>query len=326
MEKDKAISFEKINNIIYDDSKEGSRAVAEMFRDLIIKKNSEGKKAVLGLATGSSPVKIYEELVKMHKEEGLSFKEVITFNLDEYFPMKPEALQSYVRFMWENLFDHVDILPENVHIPNGTIDVSEVVDYCKDYERKIKEVGGIDIQLLGIGRTGHIGFNEPGSNDRTNTRLVTLDRVTRVDAAEGFSGEQNVPRKAITMGVNTIMKAKKVVLVAWGTAKSLVVHKMLEGPITDSIPASYLQNHPNIQVVIDTAASEKLTRFNQPWLIHSCDWQDKLVKKAVVWLCDQTKKPILKLTDEDYNEHGLSELITGQGPAYKINIRVFNML
>ena len=280
----------------------------------------------MGLATGSSPTDVYKELVRMHREEGLTFKKVITFNLDEYYPMNPEAVQSYVRFMYENLFNHVDIPKENVNIPDGTIEIEEIQKYCQDYENKIEKYGGIDIQLLGIGRSGHIGFNEPGSNDRTLTRLVTLERITRHDASEAFGGENNVPRKAITMGVDTIMRSKKIFLMAWGNGKAPILKEMLEGSVTDSIPASYLQNHPNTTVVVDEAATEKLTRFNEPWLVKSCDWDDKLMKKAVVWLCRQAKKPILKLTDKDYNEFGLNELVTERGPAYMITIQVFNML
>lgn len=324
--KEQLASYEKINSIIYENSKDGSIEIARVIRNLIVEKEKEGKKAILGLATGSSPTTVYKELVRMHREEGLSFKNVITFNLDEYYPMAPDAIQSYVRFMRENLFDHIDIDMKNVHIPDGTIPIEEVSDYCRDYEEKIDELGGVDIQLLGIGRTGHIGFNEPGSNNFTVTRLITLDRITRLDAAEAFGGERFVPRRAITMGVKTILKSKKIILMAWGNGKADVVKKMLEGNVTDSIPATYLQNHTNSVVYIDEAAAEKLTRYNQPWLVKSCDWDDQLIKKAVVWLCDQVDKPILKLTESDYSEHGLSELITDKGPAYLLNIHVFNML
>jgi len=320
------VNFERVNTKIFDDPMVASVYVAQNIADIIRKRNNEGKKAVLGLATGSTPTKVYEELIRLHKEEGLSFKDVITFNLDEYYPMKPDAIQSYVRFMNENLFDHIDIDKDNINIPDGTLPLDEVPAHCINYEKKIKKAGGIDVQILGIGRTGHIGFNEPGSNDRTVTRMITLDRMTRMDAAEAFGGEENVPRRAITMGVNTIMKARKVILMAWGMAKAQVVKQMLEGKITDAIPATYIQNHPHAEVVVDLAAAEKMTRFNQPWLTHSIEWTDDLVKRAVIWLCDRTGKSILKLLESDYTEHGLSELITAQGPAYMINIRVFNML
>ena len=323
---ERILNFEQINTVIYDNAKSGASAIAKEIAGLIIERSKVGKNVVLGLATGSSPTDVYEELVRMHREEGLSFQNVITFNLDEYYPMKPDAVQSYVRFMNENLFDHIDIPKENIHIPDGTVAITEIQKYCQNYDKMIDDLGGIDIQLLGIGRSGHIGFNEPGSNDRTLTRLVTLERVTRHDASAAFGGENFVPRKAITMGVETILSSKKIFLMAWGNGKADILKEMLEGPVTDSVPASYLQNHPNTTVVVDKAASEKLTRFNEPWLIQSCDWDDHLMKKAVVWLCRQTNKPILKLTDKDYNDFGLNELITKRGPAYMVNIEVFNML
>lgn len=324
--KEQLASYEKIRSIIYENSRDASIEIAGKIRDIILEKQNKGENAILGLATGSSPTTVYKELVRMHNEEGLSFKNVITFNLDEYYPMVPDAIQSYVRFMKENLFDHIDIDFENINIPDGTIEVDEVSNYCKEYEQKIADLGGIDIQLLGIGRTGHIGFNEPGSNNFTSTRLITLDRVTRLDAAEAFGGERFVPRRAITMGVKTILQSKKIILMAWGNGKADVVQKMLEGNVTDSIPATFLQNHPNATAYMDEAAAEKLTRYNQPWLVKSCDWDDLLIKKAVVWLCEQVNKPILKITESDYTEHGLSELITEHGPAYLLNIKVFNML
>ncbi len=319
-------TFEKLRLKIFDSARQGALSVAETVAQLIRDNDQKGKKTVLGLATGSSPRVVYEELVRMHREEGLSFGNVITFNLDEYFPMNPEAIQSYVRYMKENLFDHIDIPEENTFIPDGTTSLDQMQEYCSGYEKSIEELGGIDLQILGLGRTGHIGFNEPGSTDRTVTRLVTLDRITRSDAAEAFGGEQNVPRRAITMGVGTILKARKIVLMAWGNNKAPTVKQMLEGPVTDVLPASYLQSHPNATVVLDKDAAERLTRFNEPWLVQSCTWDDNLVKKAIIWLSGQVGKPILKLVEQDYIEHGLSELLTEQGPAYLINIRVFNML
>ena len=324
--KEQLVSYERLNTTIFEDSEAACREATSVIRNEIEKNNEKGKMTVLGLATGSSPIGVYKELVRLHKEEELSFKNVITFNLDEYYPMQPGAVQSYVRFMNENLFDHIDIKKENIHIPDGTIPVEEVPEYCENYEKKIEDAGGIDIQLLGVGRTGHIGFNEPGSNDRTITRMITLDHITRQDAGEAFGGEEFVPRRAITMGVSTILKSKKIIMLAWGNGKAPIVKDMLEGPVSDSIPATYLQNHRDTMVFIDRAAAEKLTRFNEPWLVQSCQWNDNLVKKAVVWLCEKLDKPILKVTEQDYIAHGLSELLTEQGPAYMINIRVFNML
>ncbi|MCC3154266.1 glucosamine-6-phosphate deaminase [Hymenobacter sp. BT770] len=313
---------------IYADSDEASAAVAAQIANLIRTRAAEGKACVLGLATGSSPTRVYEELVRLHREEGLSFQNVISFNLDEYYPMAPSSLQSYVRFMREYLFDHVDIRPENVHIPDGTVPPEQVAEYCRRYEEQIKEAGGIDLQLLGIGRTGHIGFNEPGSGPASRTRIITLDHVTRTDAASDFYGEENVPRRALTMGVGTILEARRIVLMAWGEGKAAVVKRMVEGEVTDSVPATYLQSHPDVQVVLDEAAGAELTPRKTPWLLGlPCNWHDDaLVRKAVTWLARCVSKPILKLTDEQYNENGLSELLAQSGPAYDINIRVFNEL
>ena len=318
--------YENIPTVIYKDSSEASVAIAHEIAALITDKEKENEKAVLGLATGSTPVGVYDELVRLHEEEGFSFKNVITFNLDEYYPIEPDSLQSYVRFMHEHLFDLIDIPEDQVHIPDGTIPEEEIYDYCDQYEAKIEEAGGIDIQLLGIGRTGHIGFNEPGSRPDSTTRLITLDKITRKDAASDFFGEEYVPRRAITMGVGTIMKSKKIILMAWGEGKASIIRESVEGEIKENIPATYLQNHDNTAIVLDTAASEKLMRINTPWLLSSCDWDDKLIRKAVVWLCQKLDKPVLKLTDENYNENGMADLITTQGPAYNINIKVFNEL
>jgi glucosamine-6-phosphate deaminase len=282
---------------------------------------------VLGLATGSSPTTMYAELVRMHKEEKLSFKNVVTFNLDEYYPMQPNALQSYVRFMGEHLFNHIDIDPDNIHVPDGTVSKENVAEYCKAYEEKIKALGGLDMQVLGIGRTGHIGFNEPGSGPRSRTRLITLDHITITDAASDFFGEQYVPRKAITMGVGTIMEAKEVVLMAWGEGKSRIIRKTVEGEITDHVPATYLQNHPNTTFYLDTPAAAELTRFKTPWLVRTCDWNDQyLVKRAVIWLSLKEQKPILKLTNNDYMENGMSDLVTEYDKSYSVNLKIFNKL
>ena len=318
--------FEKIPTQIFPTASEASHKVAQSIADLIRERAKTGKKVVLGLATGSTPTKVYDELARLHKEEGLSFANVITFNLDEYYPIQPDSLQSYVRFMNEHLFDYIDIKPENIHIPDGTIDRSEVFEYCRQYEQKVIDAGGIDIQLLGIGRTGHIGFNEPGSTKDSRTRLITLDKVTRLDAASDFFGEENVPRRAITMGVGTILDSAKIILMAWGDGKAPVVAKTVEGDITDIVPATFLQKHKNASIILDEAAGSDLTRNKTPWLVGSCEWTEQLTRAAVVWLCQTMDKPVLKLTDEDYNEHGLGELVTEHGPAYNINIKIFNAL
>lgn len=318
--------FEKITTRVFEVASEGSLFVANQIAKLIGERSSTDRFTVLGLATGSTPVRVYDELVRMHREEGLSFKNVITFNLDEYYPMQPEALQSYVRFMHEYLFKHIDINPDNIHIPDGAIDRDGIVEYCRQYEQQINEAGGIDIQLLGIGRTGHIGFNEPGSGKNSHTRLITLDRITRADAASDFFGEENVPRWALTMGVGSILKSHKIYLMAYGEKKAGIIRQTVEGPVSDSVPATYLQDHTDAEIILDNASSAELTRFKTPWLVGQCDWNDKMIRKAVVWLSQETQKPVLKLTDMDYSENGMSDLITDYGPAYNINIKVFNEL
>jgi glucosamine-6-phosphate deaminase len=300
--------------------------VAQEIAVLIKQRQKQGKRAVLGLATGSTPTKVYECLVNMHKKEGLSFKNVITFNLDEYFPMEPDSIHSYVRFMNEHLFNHIDIDRKNVHIPDGTLKKEEVRAYCEAYEKKIARAGGIDIQVLGIGRTGHIGFNEPGSSIHSKTRLVRLDRVTRLDAASDFFGHDNVPSRAITMGVGTIMEAKRIILMAWGEGKSNIIKQAVEGKIRESVPATFLQHHNNCDFIIDIAAASSLTRMSTPWLVSECDWNDKLIKKATLWLSEKLEKAVLKLTNEDYNEYGMGNLIAEIGSAEDINLRVFNQL
>jgi glucosamine-6-phosphate deaminase len=319
--------LEKINSLVFETSKEASKVVARQIADLIQTKASAGKMCVLGLATGSTPTSVYAELVRLHQEEGLSFKNVISFNLDEYFPIQPDALQSYVRFMKEHLFDHVDILLENINIPNGTLKKEDVAEFCKKYEEKIHSFGGLDLQILGIGRTGHIGFNEPGSGPKSRTRMITLDHLTITDAASDFFGEEYVPHKAITMGVGTIMEAKQIILMAWGEGKSHIIRKTVEGDISDHVPATYLQNHPHTTFFLDAAAAYELTRFKTPWLVRECDWSDQyLIKRALIWLSKKEEKPILKLTTRDYAENGMSDLVTEYDSAYNINLKVFNQL
>lgn len=318
--------YEKIHNITYYSAQVASILVAEEIAQLIREKQQQEAFCVLGLATGSSPIKVYEELVRMHKEEGLSFYNVITFNLDEYYGMDKNNIQSYFYFMHEHLFNHIDILPKNINIPNGNIPSNKLRQYCIDYEMKIKNLGGLDFQLLGIGRTGHIGFNEPGSHLNSETRLITLDHITRVDAASSFFGIENVPRKAITMGIGTVKNAKRIVLLAWGVNKSNIIKKTIEGKVSSNVPASYLQDHNNTTFILDQEAAANLTRIKTPWLVTSCDWDIKLKLKAVVWLSNLLKRPILKLTDKDYNNNGMSELLMQEGTAYDLNIKMFNKL
>ena len=324
-------TVERIPVTVYDQSGDASRSVAREIADLVQARAAAGQKTVLGLATGSTPVAVYDELIRLHREEGVSFKTVVTFNLDEYWPMEPDALQSYHRFMREHLFDHIDIPADAIHIPDGLLPREKVADACARYEEMIRTAGGIDLQLLGIGRTGHIGFNEPGSAVESRTRLITLDSVTRSDAASDFFGEWNVPRQAITMGVGSILDARRVVLLAFGEHKAAIVRKAVEEPPCSHVSASALQQHADARFVLDRAAANRLTRFDSPWLVGpldsmGLDWTDALTRKAVIWLSLQLKKPILKLTDEDYSEHGLQDLVSNRGRAYDINIEVFRSL
>jgi glucosamine-6-phosphate deaminase len=318
--------FEKIHNVIFEFSHIASIVVAQEIADLIREKSKQNSHCVLGLATGSSPIKVYEELVRMHKDEGLSFQNVISFNLDEYYPMQKSNVQSYDYFMREHLFNHVDILPEHINIPDGMVSDEDLYQSCVDYEMKIKSVGGIDFQLLGIGRTGHIGFNEPGSHLNSGTRNIKLDHITRVDAAPAFLGIDNVPTKAITMGIGTVSTAKRIVLLAWGANKADILKKTIEGDITSHVPATYLQNHNNTTFVLDEGASEELTRIKTPWLVTSCVWSETLKLKAVLWLSEVTDKSILKLTNKDYNNNGMSGLLSAVGNAYDLNIKIFNKM
>src|SRR5690606_26901266 len=292
---DKATGFEKrfenIDTVIFDDQIQASKAVAQEIADLIRTKQGQGQPCVLGLATGSSPKSLYAELVRLHREEGLSYRNVITFNLDEYYPMDPDSVNSYVRFMKELLFNHIDIQPENCHIPDGTLAKKDIAPYCQGYEAKIEAMGGIDLQVLGIGGNGHIGFNESGSLQNSRTRLVALDHITRVAASKDFSGLANTPRTAITLGIRKIMEAKRVILLAWGEGKANIIKTSVEGEVGSHVPASFLQEHPNAVFVLNKEAASMLTRINSPWLVEKVQWNDKLTRKAVVNLALHLKKP-----------------------------------
>ncbi|WP_342330161.1 glucosamine-6-phosphate deaminase [Pedobacter sp. FW305-3-2-15-E-R2A2] len=318
--------FEKLPVSVFENPKAASLSVAHRIGDLIKEKQKNNSKAVLGLATGATPIAVYAELVRMHKEEGLSFKNVITFNLDEYYPMQPDAAQSYVSFMNEHLFDHIDIDKNNVNIPDGTLKLEDIPAFCLNYEKKITEVGGLDIQILGIGRTGHIGFNEPGSAPNSGTRLVTLDDLTRRDAARDFGGKSFVPTKAITMGIGTIFKAREIILMAWNKKKASIIKKAVEGEISSEVPATYLQLSDHVEFILDQDAASQLTRFDTPWLVKDCVWDDVLTRKAVIWLANTLSKPILKLTEDDFNNNGMAQLAVEKGPVYNINIHIFNKL
>jgi glucosamine-6-phosphate deaminase len=324
---DMLTKYERIPTHIYSESSEASNAIAAEIAKLIKSKAEMGEKCVLGLATGSTQIGIYSELVRLHKEEGLSFRNVITFNLDEYYPISPLSIHSYHNYMWIHLFNHIDISHGNINIPDGTIMLESVHDYCREYEKKIIDAGGIDLLLLGIGRTGHIGFNEPGSVRNSRTRIITLDTLTRQEEATQFQGFEKVPGKAITMGIDTILSAKKIILSAFGETKARVIQQTIEEDPKSQVPASFIQYHNNAKVFLDRAASSQLKRIKTPWLLDSLDWSDdRLVRKAVLWLCQQAKKPVLKLTGKDYNDFGLSDLLATVGSQYHINIKVFNDL
>ncbi len=293
---------------------------------VIRERNSFGQRAVLGLPTGSTPVGVYRELIRMHREEGLDFSGVVTFNLDEYYGLAPDQLQSYRLWMQETFFNHVNILPENIHVPDGTVPLQEVEEYCRRYELAIERAGGIDLQLLGIGRDGHIGFNEPFSERNGRTQLVTLDPVTRRDAASDFFGEENVPTQAITMGIGTILDARKIVLMALGEHKANIIRTASEGPITDRVPATFLREHPDASFLVDEAAAAQLTGIATPWLKGNVDWTESLIKRAILWLCEQTGKALLKLQNDDFREHGLHQLLREHGPAEQVAHRVFRWM
>ncbi|MBI5726138.1 MAG: glucosamine-6-phosphate deaminase [Planctomycetes bacterium] len=318
--------FEKLPVKIYEDNARASSAVAARIADLIRRRSAEGKKAVLGLATGHTPINVYRELIRLHKNEGLDFSNVITFNLDEYWPIQPDAFQSYHRWMNENFFGHVNIPKGEINIPAGTVGPDKVESFCRQYEENIRRCGGIDFQILGIGRTGHIGFNEPGSGRESRTRLVYLDAVTRKDAAGDFFGEENVPAQAISMGVGSILEGREIALLAFGEHKAPIVQRAIEGEISSSVAATFLQSHPACTFYLDEAAAACLARMATPWLLGSCVWDELLERKAVIWLSQKLSRPILKLTDEDYAENGLAELIHNRRGCYQLNIDAFKRL
>jgi glucosamine-6-phosphate deaminase len=317
---------ERIRTVIVEDHEDIARLVATRIATLIHERNATGEQTVLGLATGSTPIGVYRELIRMHRDEELSFANVVTFNLDEYYPMPKESIHSYHRFMWENFFSHVDIDPENVHLPPGDLEPDEVEDAADRYESEIRKAGGIDFQILGIGKTGHIGFNEPGSGAESRTRLVHLDAVTRADAAADFFGEDHVPREAITMGIATILDAREIAILATGEHKAAIVRRAVEGEIDVEVAATFLQRHPNTTFYLDFPASAELTRIKTPWLLDEVEWTEPLMVRAVIWLAEQTGKAILKLTQRDYADHRMSSLVALHGTPGGVNGKVFNIL
>ncbi len=312
--------------VVVPDHDDIARLVAARIAALVRARAAEGRGCVLGLATGSTPIGVYRELIRLHREEGLSFAHVTTFNLDEYYPMAPDNVHSYHRYMWENFFDHVDIPRAQVHIPRGDLARDDVDAHVEAYEAAITAAGGIDFQLLGIGKTGHIGFNEPGSGAESRTRLVALDMVTRRDAAADFFGEENVPREAITMGVATILAAREIAILATGEHKAAIVRRAVEGEVDVDVAATFLQRHPGTTFYVDASAAADLTRVATPWVLDEVHWDEALTLRAVVWLSLATGKAILKLTERDYAEHHLSSLLARHGTAGDVNGLVFNWL
>jgi glucosamine-6-phosphate deaminase len=317
---------ERLGTVIVPDHDELATLLAERLAAVIRHESAAKGRCVLGLATGSTPIGIYRELIRMHQAGGLDFARVVTFNLDEYFPMAPDSIHSYRRYMWENLFAHVNVDPANVHIPDGSVARERLAESCAAYERAIADAGGIDLQILGIGTTGHIGFNEPGSSAGSRTRSVTLDTITRKEAAADFFGEDGVPREALTMGVATILEAREIVLIATGEHKAAIVQRAVEGDVSVQVAATFLQRHPRATVYLDFAAAAELARVKTPWLLESVEWTPELTERAVVWLAEQAGKAILKLTARDYTEHQLSPLLALYGAPGPLNGDVFNLL
>ena len=317
---------ERIPTVVVPDHDDLAVLLADRVVDVIARTTAASGRCVLGLATGSTPLGIYRELIRRHQAGEVDFARVITFNLDEYYPMPPDSPHSYRRYMWENLFAQVNIRPEQVHIPDGSVPRERLAEHCAAFERAIAEAGGIDLQLLGIGKSGHIGFNEPGSSQDSRTGLATLDTVTRKDAAADFFGEDNVPREAITMGVATILGAREIALIATGEHKAEIVARAVEGEVSPDVAATFLQRHGNTTGYLDLAAAAGLTRIKTPWVLASVDWTPALTERATVWLAEQTGKALLKLTARDYAEHHLSPLLAKHGAPGPINGLVFNRL
>ncbi|MCA9107374.1 MAG: glucosamine-6-phosphate deaminase, partial [Planctomycetales bacterium] len=311
---------------IFDNVRTLARYVAGIVAGVIRERNALGQTAVLGLPTGSTPVSIYRELIRMHQEEGLDFSRVETFNLDEYYGVASDQLQSYHRWMYDNFFNHINLPAENIHIPDGMVPLDRVETYCREYEESIRRAGGIDVLLLGIGSNGHIGFNEPFSVRNSRTRLCTLDPISRRAMASDFFGEENVPTQAITMGLGTLLEARKVLLIALGEHKAKIIREMAEEGISDRVPASYLQEHPDASVLVDAASASRLKCEITPWAVGNLEWNERTIKRAVLWLCDQTGKSLLKLTDDDFREHDLHQLLRHHGPAQQIGHRVFRWM
>ena len=315
--------LEKVPTTIYESMEEGSFAVAKEIAAQIRKKQEAGQKFVLALPGGRSPESVYKELVRMHKEEQLSFRHVIVFVEYEFYPLS-SSTSGVVNRLKAELFDQVDILPENIYYPDGRMPKDAILEFCAQYEEKIQQVGGIDCMLLGIGSNSNIMFNSAGTLQSSRTRMVLLEGASRKEAAATFASTDNVPAGIITMGISTMLKARSVILMAWGDEKAAIMKETIEGKISDGTPSTYLQIHQNAKAIVDLSATYSLTRISHPWLVTSCEWDNKLIRRAIVWLCQKTGKPILKLTNKDYSENGLGELLALYGSAYNVNIKIFN--
>ena len=326
IERSEITRFEKVPTDIFPTIEEGAIDIANHLEADIKKREQEGRKYVMGVGSGSSLTPIFHELIKRHQAGKLSFKNVVVFNAYEYFPLSEENVNRGINQLKERFLNHIDIDVENIFTPDGTIAQNDVQEHCRQYEQHIKELGGLDVILLGIGRMGNIATNEPGSSITSASRLILIDETSREEMKMSFGSQESVPPCSITMGVSTILSARKIFLTAWGEEKAEIIKKTVEGKVSDAIPASFLQTHNDAHVVIDLSAAAKLTRIQHPWLVASCKWTDKLVRSALVWLCQITGKPILKLTNKDYNENGLSELLALYGSAYNANIKIFNDL
>ncbi len=326
IERSEITRFEKVPTDIFPTIEEGTIDIANHLEADIKKREQEGRKYVMGVGSGSSLTPIFQELIKRHQEGKLSFKNVVIFNAYEYFPLSVENVNRSINQLKDRFLNHIDIDAENIFTPDGTITQDDVQEHCRQYEQHIKELGGLDVILLGIGRMGNIATNEPGSSLTSASRLILIDETSREEMKMSFGSQESVPPCSITMGVSTILAARKIYLTAWGEEKADIIKKTVEGKVSDAVPASFLQTHNDAHVVIDLSAAAKLTRIQHPWLVASCKWTDKLVRSALVWLCQITGKPLLKLTNKDYNENGLSELLALYGSAYNANIKIFNDL
>ena len=316
--------LEKIPTNIFETSKEGVVQIANEIVAKIQDRQREGKFCTIAIGTGASLRPLFTELIRKHKDEGVSFRNVVFFNLYEYYPLTEGAGSSFSHL--NKLFlSQIDIDRQNIFTMDGSIPQEAIIEHCRLYEQRIQTFGGLDMVIMGIGREGNIGMNEPGSHASSTTRLILIDATSRSEAAHNI-GVDNLPPCSITMGINTIMGARKVYMLAWGEDKADIIRSAVEDKVSDTLPASYLQLHANTSVCVDLAAAAHLTRIQRPWLVTSCEWNDKLVRSAIVWLCTTLNKPILKLTNKDYNENGLSELLALYGSAYNANIKVFNDL